>query len=545
MKKENKIKIDFHGNRDFYNLIKGVAIYFSKLEYDLDNNEKINIIINYIERNFGGIEYEIDINYKLKPDDIEHDIRKIESILEYNESYIKNKPCKISSVFLFKGIYNMVCNDYESNFPLKIENIEFNNYNINKCINDNIRDFNSRFLLLEISPSQMGLISQIIKLQNPFKEIIVYNGSPFLDDINNSRYSSNIINEINNNAKEDKLIIIENFDQIHPFLFELYNKNYQIIDGEKYTKIFLDNFNPQLIRVSEEFRIIVFIDKKCINKYDLMFLDRFEKIDCVLEDLLNNELKRISRNIIKEINLKSYFDKYKKKNKDNPFGDLLINCEEEDIHGLIYYFSQISKNNNNDSEHENHIDEDELKEKVINKIYKILPYDIISILPDENIIKQKYLKEKKIFNIQDYINEVENKQYKISIIYTFSIISNIIENFNSFWISEIKNENGFKNKIEELKILNEKEDSIFIYFEHSQSKYLNFISNYILNNYKDDKYNYIIIIHINKNCYNKTERIYSLPDINPYINQIFIDDLNGQNKNIYSDNSDDYDSEKS
>ena len=26
MKKENKIRKDFHGNRDFYNLIKGIAI---------------------------------------------------------------------------------------------------------------------------------------------------------------------------------------------------------------------------------------------------------------------------------------------------------------------------------------------------------------------------------------------------------------------------------------------------------------------------------------------------------------------------------------
>ena len=31
LKTEKKIKLDFHGNRDFYNLIKGVAIEGSKL----------------------------------------------------------------------------------------------------------------------------------------------------------------------------------------------------------------------------------------------------------------------------------------------------------------------------------------------------------------------------------------------------------------------------------------------------------------------------------------------------------------------------------
>ena len=64
------------------------------------------------------------------------------------------------------------------------------------------------------------------------------------------------------------------------------------------------------------------------------------------------------------------------------------------------------------------------------------------------------------------------------------------------------------------------------------SKNIKFIINYILKNFKDDKYNYILIIHINRKFYiknkeknrkDKKERIYSLPDINPKINQIFID----------------------
>ena len=57
------------------------------------------------------------------------------------------------------------------------------------------------------------------------------------------------------------------------------------------------------------------------------------------------------------------------------------------------------------------------------------------------------------------------------------------------------------------------------------------MSNFILNNFKDDKYHYIFIIHICRN-FNKyyKEKIYTLPDINPTINQIFIDNLNRNNK---------------
>jgi len=69
LKKENKIRKDFHGNRDFYYLIKGIANALGGLG-DSNDNEKVPIVIKYIERNFGGIEYEIDIDFKLDLQDM-------------------------------------------------------------------------------------------------------------------------------------------------------------------------------------------------------------------------------------------------------------------------------------------------------------------------------------------------------------------------------------------------------------------------------------------------------------------------------------------
>ena len=43
LKRDNKIRKDFHGNRDFYNLIKGIAI-----ELGTNDEEKVPIIIKYI-----------------------------------------------------------------------------------------------------------------------------------------------------------------------------------------------------------------------------------------------------------------------------------------------------------------------------------------------------------------------------------------------------------------------------------------------------------------------------------------------------------------
>ena len=71
---------------------------------------------------------------------------------------------------------------------------------------------------------------------------------------------------------------MQNLNQIHPFLYDLYNKNFIINCGKKFARICLDNFNEQLTLVDDSFRVIIFVDKKFINEVDFAFLNRFEKI---------------------------------------------------------------------------------------------------------------------------------------------------------------------------------------------------------------------------------------------------------------------------
>ena len=314
--------------------------------------------------------------------------------------------------------------------------------------------------------------------------------------------------------------------------------NYIIKDEKKFARICLENFNQQLTLINDNFRIIILVDKKFVDKCELAFLNRLEKMILSFDKLIDTELQRITTNLIEEIKLKKSVHKIR--NINYSLKDLLINCGTEEIQGLLYYFSKELKKNDEDNEEqiEKNIDEKALKEKVINKIYKILPQDIICILPENNIIKTKYKQMKKIYNYKDYINEEETKNYKISIIYTFTGVANVVEGLNkdmSFMVSVIRSEDGLKTLIEEIKIKNEnnkkkKDYNICIHFERSNFERIKFISNFILNNFKDDKYNYILIIHINRNFnLKKSERIHSLPDINPAINQIFIDNLNGNN----------------
>ena len=544
LKKENKIRKDFHGNRDFYNLIKGIAKELAK-KGESNDKDKVSIVIRYIERNFGGIDYEIDVDLNLILDDNSDDIKKLRNILEDYDLYDeKKKTTKLPSVFLFKKIYNFECEDIDPNSKLRIEKDKLNDYNLNRCIYENIKDENSRYLLLKIKPSLTRLIYQKIKLQHPFKNIKLYDGSPFEND-NNKEYRFKKINEIQDDAKDDKLIIIENLDQIHPFLFDLYNMNYIIKDEKKFARICLEVFNEQLTLVNDKFRIIILVNRRFVDNCNLAFLNRLEKMNLTFNKLLDNQLKRIAENIIKDIKLKNTIKKYKRINFS--LRDLLINSEEEEIQGLVYYFSQESKKNDDDSNDdlkEVNVNEEQLteqlKEKVLQKIYKILPQDIISVLSEDNIIRKKYCDLKNIYNFKDYINDEETKKYKISIIYTYTGITNIVTGLNkgmSFMVSELKSENGLKNLINEIKIKNENNKNkegktIFIKFEQSNSEKIKFISNFILSNLMDDEYNYIITMHINRNfnVHNNKEKIYSLPDIYPEINQLFIDNLNGNNK---------------
>ena len=319
LKRDKTIKTEFHGNRDFYNIIKGVAIEGSRLNNISDEKQIVPIINNFIERNFGGIRYDIDIDFNLEFEDIKDKMKVLkEEILngkinnnagdkgtkrdEEDEDQKKENEdniIKVTSVFLFKKIYNQACTlekqKIDENITGKIYQIgsdDLDKYDLNKCINDNISDNNSRYLLLEIKSNIAPLINRIIIAQNSYKkDIDTIIGSPFSDD-KNSDYRARKVNEVQNYAsQEDKLIIMQNLDPIQPYLYDLYNMNYKIIDEQKFVRICLENFSEQLTPVSDSFKIIVLADKKFVNKIDMAFLNRLEKMQIQFKELLDKDQK--------------------------------------------------------------------------------------------------------------------------------------------------------------------------------------------------------------------------------------------------------------
>ena len=143
--KNRSVNQEFHGNRDFYNYIKGVCNIKSLSQNSESNNSDINQQIEkVIERNFGGMDINFDIDLELNYIDEKDTISKIKDILKKYSNEKKNN--KVSSVFLFKYIYNEelknLCedNDIDDEFnnntikKYKINDDNLNKYNLIECI---------------------------------------------------------------------------------------------------------------------------------------------------------------------------------------------------------------------------------------------------------------------------------------------------------------------------------------------------------------------------------------------------------------------------
>ena len=536
-----KIKIDFHGNRDFFFLIKGVAKELSE-NNEIDDKEIVtNIIEKYIDRNFGGTYYVIDIE--------ETDLNIInlnnkEYIQYILDNYIKEKKNKtINSVIFYKLIHNYFCLHCEESEGYMIK--KFDKYDIVKCIEGNIKDLDSRYLLLENISSLSSLVSEIIKRKTELnKGVFTLEGSPFPDDIG-LQYQYRLLNIIQEHMKKNNLLIVQNLNLIFPFLYDVFNMNYIKKEGKNFARICHGNLSDQqLVYVNKQFRLIVLINNKSMNSAEPPFLNRFEKIKNnfmgLLEDYQIELIRDLKFNEFNADKIILQIENYNKKINYN-IKELLFGCKEEDIQGLIYIYSMDL---NKDLSQKDNNEKNSIKEILYEKLVRLMPQDIIINLPDSHEIYTKYFQIKKFYDLEDYINPDKNKEISnISIIYTFTNITENVpvmdENGETIIISEIKSENDFLEKIKNIldnkKKSNKKIKFIYLIFVQSESSKLSFIISCLNRNYLDIPIKFICIIHIkrnfNKDVKNKETNIYKFTNLDKNIGQFFIDNLKSLKEN--------------
>ena len=440
---------DFHGTRDFYNVIKlACRLFLNKNKNNLDD---IEIIQNSIQRNFGGYE---------------------------------------NSINIFEKIYY----EFDNSYP------QSNIINIGKCIEENILDEDGRYLMLisDTSKSQY-LIQYFLKSVDKFKTILI--GSKFEKDSKSEKYAASLLQKIQGAMRNGEIIIMNNLEPIYPSLYDLFNQNFVEICERQYARITIGSSTDSLFQVSQGFKCIVLVDPEKLPQQDKPFLNRFEKQVFSFKDLLNEEENNFVNDVFDIINF--LIEKNVKKIEYNPL-DLsthLINFSLEEIRGIFYDFKQkmLSENENVNIKDKLEI----IKDEILKKIAYNLSQDIM-ININYSSFKKKYEEEfKKIVdiyntkpnNFEEFLNQLnENKQENKhkNIIFTFSRIFDNLESGNkdkimSRIIDKTDNEKIISVFIEEF--FNSDKNYLIIQIKKQFHMYLSHLQNLIDNYIKDKNIN--------------------------------------------------------
>ena len=528
LKAEHKVdgKEDFHGNRDFYHLVKIISRNIIKKKKDklLDDNTLLECIINGIERNFSGLKFEGDKT----------------STEIFQESF---KEC-------FKEIY-----------PLYKVSKE---YNVLSRIKENINDLESRYLLI-ISKSYLStfLLSSILLSENK-KEYRIYIGSKLKNDLNSEQYAIKVLNKIQLYMEKGNILILKNLETVYPSMYDLFNQNFTKVGSKNYARLAVGSTTNNFALINNNFKCIINVDNDKIDKEEPPFLNRFEKHILSLDNLLSEELIEQS-NIIKSIlDELIIYDNITFKSIEYDLKSLLINCSLDEIKALIYQANKEGKS------------KDELIDYILSYISLTLPQDILAVLRINGFMQKyqqyfnkivEYYEKGEHSNISNFLKEMKSRK---NVIYTFS------NNLEKLKIKDVKNdlygsiskEFIYQINISSIKSENELERQLFIFYKQNykiciikympnEVKLMEYVKFFIEEKEKDFEDNgeskkvFIFIAYISRilknelinknnlsqkklNALNKKLLTETLSNLSGFY-QIFIDDLNGEDNNNFNE----------
>ena len=378
-------------------------------------------------------------------------------------------------------------------------------YNVLQCVKENLVDYNSRFLLLisksSISPYLVSYILDSIK-----KNYIFLIGSHLKNDIKLAEkgggYSESLLNKVQFQMCNDSVLVLKNLEIIYPSLYDLFNQNYTKMGDKQFSKIAFANAKSSS-EVNRKFRTIVLVSQEQIDqkKEDPPFLHRFEKHIISIENFLSQEYVEIAKKIYDNIQKIATFNKNKKLIID--LEHVLINCELEEIEGLIYKIINDKKNSEFIEDKSKKEKEEFITKKILEKIVPTFCQDIIASLKYSgfetrnkaisNIIYDIYKKPAR----NNFVQFLKNLTRKKSIIYTFSNNSVVLledkvvginnieyspESINERLVDSIKAEKNIETIMNDYYGDNTKNLLVFKFTEGDLIK-LNHIS-YLINNYE-------------------------------------------------------------
>lgn len=237
---------NFHGLRDYYSFVKYISRQFEDLKNSTggtDRFDKKNMsLLKGLLRNFGGQQMNNDTMKKIF----------------LNRLSLLGLP---------------ICETKE-------------------LIKENIGDNEARHLMLILDgDSVLGSIESMI--HDLGKDVTTILGSRFSDNQGNE-YNYRILNRIILCMEQPQVLILKDLDDIYGSLYDMLNQNYSIVQGKKHCRVALGPFSNPTCEVNDKFKCIVIIDESNIENTDPPFLNRFEKQQYFLKDILRPKYLKIA-----------------------------------------------------------------------------------------------------------------------------------------------------------------------------------------------------------------------------------------------------------
>ena len=484
----------FHGSRDFYSLIKNVIsdIIKNKKLLEEENCDNINdnkilikICMKNIERNFGGLENSIN-EFKYYFTELFNTDKEYDNIKEYE--LLK---CLKDSLF-----------DNDSRYLLMISDSSMSR----DILNSMLEEINNQIIEVKKNINNYKEENNIENLRK--KEIKTFLGSKFKLDEKSIYYCDEILYKIKCQMETENIVILKDLEIVYPSLYELFNRSFIDLQGVKFARL---GKSQSLALVNDYFKIIVLVDKRNIPKEDPPFLNRFEKHIISFSNILSENLISLADeiySILKEIisfNINNNAICVKTKNdgksKVNEFS-LYLNknikyINNEEVRGLVYQASKSNIKEKND-----------IIKYILNKIAPIFTEDLIIIMQKFGFKAKNTFYYENIMNIYkinyrySLKNFIEKTDKKFSIIYTFSLVNDLLfennEEINNLFFDEKIN----KKTVKEIKISDINSINIV------DKDLINFITNSVYN---------LCILRFGEKDLKKLEDIHNL--INDYISK--------------------------
>lgn len=222
-------------------------------------------------------------------------------------------------------------------------------YNKLRAIQECLKDPSSRYPMIITKPSLAFYLLKFV-FEPLGQNFDFLTGSFFGDQVKES-YSFKMLNKIMVSMENGGTLVLNDLEFIYPNLYDVFNSNFSMVGGRKFTRIALGTTNNPLAPVHPNFKFLIIVNPDHVLEQDPPLLQRFEKHIFSFRDLLTEREEEVARNV-----LAIFADTSESRDKNHKFiagiKQNCLNCSEDEIYGLT---KKVSLKNNSSKEIEDEI----------------------------------------------------------------------------------------------------------------------------------------------------------------------------------------------